>query len=138
MVHAHHGDAPAQGQGFGGGDADEQGADQTRSGRDGHGAQVLSGHPGLLQGSVDDGRHGFEVGAAGQFRDDAAERGVEIDLAGHEGRADRERLVDHGRRCLVTRGLDGQQGSAHRASQGVGDGGPCQSRLRARRTARAR
>ena len=116
MVDAHHGDAPAQRQRLGRGDADQQRADQARPGRDGDGGQVASGDAGLVQGAFDDRRDRLDVGAAGQLGDDPAERGVQVDLAGDDRRAHRVVVVDDGRRRLVARRLDGQQDPAHGVS----------------------
>ena len=62
------------------------------------------------------GRDRLHMGAAGQLRDDPAESGVQVDLAGDDRGAHRTGVVDHRRGRLVTRRLDGQQGAAHRIS----------------------
>ncbi len=117
VVDAHHRNAPAERQGLRRRDAHQERADQTRSGRDGDGRQVPAGDARLLEGAGDDRRHRLEVGAAGQFGDDPAEGGVQVDLAGDHGGAHRQCVIDDGRRCLVARRLDGQQRPAHRASR---------------------
>ena len=89
VVDAHHGDAPTQGERLGGGDADQERAHQTRPGGDRNSGQVAAGDSGLGEGPLDNRRHRFEVGAAGQLRDDPTERGVQVDLACDHRRAHR-------------------------------------------------
>ena len=114
MVDAHHGDAPAEGQRLGRGDADQQRADQARSGGHGDGVRSPPADAGLVERPLDDGRDRLDVGAAGQLGHDPAEGGVQVDLAGHHRRAHRQRVVDDGRRRLVAGRLDGQQRPASR------------------------
>ena len=89
MVDADQWDSPAERQRLGGRDPHKKGTHQARSGRHRNCAQIPPVIPASRRARGDDGRHSLEVGPAGQFRYDAAEPGVEIDLAGHHGRAHR-------------------------------------------------
>ncbi len=79
-------DAPGGGVGLGGRSADEEWPGKSRTDRRGDGIGAVD--PGLFEGLVHDGAHGFEVGAGGDLRDDTAEAGVLVHGARHRVGAD--------------------------------------------------
>ena len=108
VVHPDERHVPHERQRLGRAHADEQRADQTRAdgGGDGVDAGVLDA--GLDDGLGDDRHDQLDVGAAGDLGHDAAEAGVQIDLARHH-RRQHVGAADHdGRRRLVARRLDAE------------------------------
>ena len=102
-----------EGEGFGVGNADEQGAGEAGAGGDGDGVEVLEGEAGLLEGGAgdglaDDGDDVAEVLAAGKLGDDAAVEGVEVDLAGDNGREGVGAMANDGGGGLVAGGFNAE------------------------------
>ena len=64
----------------GGEGADEEGTEEAWGVGDGDGVDVGPGEVGGGEGGVEDGVHGFEVGAGGDFGDDSAVLGEDVDL----------------------------------------------------------
>ncbi len=100
------GDAGAQRHGLGGADADEQRAGQAGPGAGGHGVEVGQLEARFDEGLGDDRVDEFEVGPAGDLRDDAAEAGVEVALAGHDRRQQVGAVLHDPDGGLVARRLD--------------------------------
>ncbi len=75
-------------------DADQQRTDQTRSARHGDGVKLRRGHAGVVQRLIDDVADRLDVGARGEFREDAAVFGVQVDLRGDDV-GDNRLAVDH-------------------------------------------
>ena len=108
MVDGDEGQIGGEGQGFGVGDADEQGAGEAWTGGYGDGVEVGEGDAGLGERGADDRDDGAEMLAGGQFGDDSAISGVGGDLRG-DNRAERVGpALDDGGGGLVARGFDGQ------------------------------
>ena len=59
-------------------------ADQARPGGRGDAIERREGHIGLRHRLGDDAVEGFDMGAGGDFGDDAAERGMLVDLRQHD------------------------------------------------------
>ena len=91
-----------------GGEADEQRTDQAGICRHRDGPDVGQGHTGVSQGFVDDGQDAFDVRARRDFGDNTPEPRVQFVLSRHDTGKDSPLAIDHRRRCLVARGLDGQ------------------------------
>ncbi len=110
VVDPDQGHPPCQREGFGLGHPYQQGTDQTRSVRDGHGVDPGTGGvgAGIGQGLGQHRGEQLHMGAAGEFGDDAAVLGVQVDLAADHRGHDHRAAVDHRRRRLVTRGLDAE------------------------------
>ena len=141
VVDGHERHVPGQCQGLGGGDPHDEGAEQARAGRGGD--RVGNIHAGVGQRLLDGGGQQLQVGPAGDLGHHAAERPVQVDLAGNNRRA---HLVpaghDRGRR-LIARRLDAQHcdgtgrrhldsrrcGSAGSDGHGIDDTGAGRSRL---------
>ena len=68
------------GEGAGGESADKQRADQSRRVGDGDGVDIVPGAISVRQGFFDDRVDNFQVAAGGDFRDDAAVFGVDVNL----------------------------------------------------------
>ena len=86
VVDGEEGFLPGEGVGLGGSGADEEATDEAGAVGDGDAIELGGGvgDIGDLEGFFDDGGEGFEVGAGGDFGDDAAELGVEVDLGGDD------------------------------------------------------
>ena len=96
------------GEGAGGEGADEQRADQAGRVGDGDGVDVVPGAISVRQGFFDDRVDNFQVAAGGDFWDDAAVFGVDVDLGiDHIGKQAFAVFNDR-RRCFVAAGLDSQ------------------------------
>ncbi len=108
VVDGEEGLAEGEGEGFGIGDADEQGAGEAGAGGDGDGVEVLEGDAGAGDGLADDGDDVAEVLAAGELGDDAAIEGVEVDLAGDDGREGLRAFADDGGGGLVAGGFNAE------------------------------
>ena len=83
MVDADEGQIVRQGDRLGGADADDDAADQARSGRRRHRRQVGEAEAGLRHGLADQPVEMVEMGAGGDFRHHAAELPVLGDLRQH-------------------------------------------------------
>ncbi len=81
MVDADEGDVERPGERLGVREADEEGADQARAGRDGDRADVPEARPSRRQHLVERRVEPAQVGPSGELGDDPAARGVERDLA---------------------------------------------------------
>ena len=68
------------GESAGGKGADEKTSDETRSMSDGNGVNIVNGEIGVIERFFNDGIDGFDVAAGGNFRDDAAIFGMDVDL----------------------------------------------------------
>ena len=115
MVDADHRHAPAEREGLRRRDPDEQRADEP--GPDVTATPASSGPstPASASARLDDRRDHLHVRPARQLGHHAAEGRVQVDLAGDDGRAHRQVLVDDRGRRLVARGLDRQQQPRHAA-----------------------
>ena len=82
VVHGHEGDVPHQGERLRRAQPDQQRPDQTRADGGAHRVDVVVADPGLDQGPGHHRRERLDVGAAGDLGHDAAEAGVQLDLAG--------------------------------------------------------
>ena len=103
-------------QGLGRRQADDQGTDQPRAGRDGDRVQVAERHAGPVQGLVDHRQDLADVCPRGDLGHDAAVSLMQADLRGHDARTDprhadvrRPRTLEDRRRRLVAGRFDGQQ-----------------------------
>ena len=97
---------PARGgQALGGGDADQQRADQARALRDRDQLRVVERGAGAREGVVDDRVDELEVVAAGDLRHDAAVAVVDA-LGGDDVGADLAVAADHGGAGVVAGGLE--------------------------------
>ena len=99
---------PGEGEAFGGGDADEEAADESGAVGDGDGVELGLGvgDAGSGEGFGDDGIEGFEMGAGGDFGDDAAELGVEVDLGTDDIGEDLAAIADDGGGGFIAGGFD--------------------------------
>ena len=102
-------DRPAQGrgQGLGGADAHGERADEAGAGAHGDGVDLAQVHSGRLQGGVEGGDEGLQVGARGDLGDDAAEAGVLVHGGGDDV-AEELAAAHEGDAGLVAGGLDAQ------------------------------
>jgi len=107
VVDGDEGFLPGEGKGFGGGGADEEAADEAGAVGDGDGVEFAGG--GLnacgIKSLIDDGVEAFEVGAGGDFGDDAAEFGVEVDLGRDDVGEDFAAVTDDGGGGFIAGGL---------------------------------
>ena len=71
------------GEGAGGEGADEEGAEEAGGVGDGDGVDLGPMEAGSDERLVDDGEDGFDVGASGDFGDDAAVNFVDVDLGNY-------------------------------------------------------
>ena len=110
VVDGDEGPLPGEGEGFGGGDADEQAADEAGAVGDGDCIKLFGGFgdAGGGEGFIDDGVEGFKVSAGGDFRDDAAEFGVEVDLRGDDIGEDVAAIAHDGGGGFITGGFDAE------------------------------
>ena len=112
----------AQASAFANDDADEQRADEARALRHRDRVDVRPATAALGQRALDDAADVADVLARRELRHDAAPLAVNLDLRGDDVRADRARprrvagLRDDGRRRLVARGLDAEDGHQAAAS----------------------
>lgn len=90
------------------GDADEQGAGETWAGGDGDGVEVGEADVRAGDGFANHRNDVAEVLSAGEFGDDAAIDGVEIDLAGDDGGEGFDAVADDGGGGLVAGGFDAE------------------------------
>src|SRR5205807_1264992 len=77
-------------------------------------------HAGGPESFVDDGSEPFEMTAGGEFGDDAAVAGMEVDLRGHHIRP-QAAVREDGGRCLITGRLNAEH--AHRKPERTGGSG---------------
>ena len=111
VVHLDHRDVVRQGEPFGERHAHEQRTEQSRPAREGDGVQLVGCDAGLFEGRVDHGDDVLLVGARGQFGNHAAVFHVH-GLRGDDVRQQR-RVADDGRRRIVARRLDAEDGYIH-------------------------
>ena len=108
VVDADERDVPREGQRLGRRHADEQGADQAGPDRAGDGVDAPVLDPGLDDRPGDHRVEQVEVGPAGDLRDDAAERGVQLDLRADDARQDVAAAHHERRGRLVAARLDAE------------------------------
>ena len=96
------------GEGAGGERADEQRADQAGRVGDGDGVDIVPGAISVRQSFFDDRVDNFQVAAGGNFRDDAAVFGVDVNLGIDHIRKQAFAVLNDRRRCFVAAGLDSQ------------------------------
>ena len=96
------------GEGAGGESTDEQRADQAGRVGDGDGVDVVPGAISVRQGFFDDRVNNLQMAAGGDFRDDAAVFGVDVDLGIDHIRKQAFAVFNDRRRCFVAAGLDSQ------------------------------
>jgi len=75
---------------------------------DGDGVDLVEGEVGLLEGFAEDGEDVLDVGAAGDFGDDAAVFGVEMGLGGDDVAEDFVAVGDDGGGGFVAGGFEAQ------------------------------
>src|SRR3954469_23789211 len=95
-------------QRFGRRNPNEQRTDQPWPVCDAHGLNLVECSIGLLQRFAEDGEDIFDVGAAGDFWDDAAVDGVEMGLRGNDVAEDRAAVLDDGGGGFVAGGFDAE------------------------------
>jgi hypothetical protein len=95
-----------KGDGAGGESADEQAAEQARTGGDGNAVDVVPSGAGFSQGVVDYGQNDLDMAARGNFGHDAAVLFVQIDLAGDDIRERVAAVFDHRGRGFVAGGFE--------------------------------
>ena len=100
-----------------GGDADEQGADQTGAGGHADEPHVVEPDPCLLQRIAHDGRDQLEVAARRDLRHDAAVTRVQVGLRGDDVGEDVAVRCDDGRGGLVAGGLEAEDHGASRSGR---------------------
>ena len=101
-----------KGQSLGGGQADDDAADQAGSGRRRHAVELADRHFRALQGLGDDGVDGIDMGAGRDFRHDAAIDGMLLrlrqDHVGQDMSASVGQALDHRGGRFVASGLDAE------------------------------
>ena len=107
MVDGVEGFIVKEGEGASGKSTDEEGAGEAGAVGDGDGVEVLDFEFGVLEGFVDDGEDGFDVGAGGDFGDDSAVGGVDVDLGDDDVAEDFCAVFYDGGGGFVAGGLDG-------------------------------
>src|SRR6266511_4412177 len=117
VVHTDQRDSQPQRHALGGGDPDEQGADQPWAHRDCHPVDGADRRPRFPQGQLDQGIDVLQVSPRGDLRHHAAEPLVQMSLAGQQIGLKLVAIVQDGHGRLVTRGLDPQD--AHRSGSPV-------------------
>ena len=95
-------------EGAGGEGADEQRADQAGRVGDGDGVDVVPGAISVRQGFFDDRVNDLQMAAGGDFRDDAAVFGMDVDLGIDHIRKHAFAVFNDRRRCFIAAGLDSQ------------------------------
>ncbi len=95
-------------EGAGGESADEQRADQAGRVGDGDGVDIIPSTIGIRQSFFDDRVDNFQVAASGDFWDDAAVFGMDVDLGIDHIRKQAFAVFNDRRRCFVAAGLDSQ------------------------------
>ena len=108
MVDGDEGKVVGEGEGFGVGDADEEGSSKARTAGDGNGVEAGKGDAGIRQRGADDGNDGAEMLAGGQFWNDSAITGVGGDLGGNDGAEGASTALDDGGGGLVAGRFDGE------------------------------
>ena len=111
MVDLDHRDVVRQGESFGEGHAHEQRTEQSRTACEGDGIQFVGGDAGLLERRVDHRDDVLLVCTRGQFGDHPAVFHMH-GLRGDDVRQQR-RVADDGRRRIVARRLDAEDGYIH-------------------------
>ena len=106
VVDTDQGDPGRKAQSLGGGDTDQEGADQAGPVGDGDGVHLLQLFPSLLQGLADHLRDALGVFSGGDLGHHAPVEGVDIDLGGDHIGQDRAAVDNDGGGCLVTAGFD--------------------------------
>ena len=81
-----------------------------------HGVEGLGCYLGLFKGLTQYGQDVFDVGASGDFGDDAAVFFVQFGLRSDHGAEDATAVGDNGRCCFITGTLQAQYQRAHRVT----------------------
>lgn len=108
VVHGVKGFVPEDGESAGGEGADEERAEEAGGVGDGDIIDVVFGEVGVSKGLVDDGEDGFEVGASGDFGNDAAVGSKNIDLGDDDVAEDAGLVCDDGGGGFVAGGFDSE------------------------------
>ena len=95
-------------EGAGGEGADEQRADQAGRVGDGDGVDVVPGAISVRQSFFDDRVNNLQMAAGGDFRDDSAVFGMDVDLGIDHIRKQAFAVFNDRRRCFIAAGLDSQ------------------------------
>ena len=96
------------GEGAGGERADEQRADQAGRVGDSDGVDIIPGAAGIRQSLFNDRVNNLQMAAGGNFWDDAAVFGMDVDLGIDHIRKQAFAVFNDRRRCFVAAGLDSQ------------------------------
>jgi len=96
------------GEGAGGESADEQRADQAGRVGNGDGVDIIPGAAGIRQSLFNDRVDNFQVAAGGNFWDNAAVFGMDVDLGIDHIRKQAFAVFNDRRRCFIAAGLDSQ------------------------------
>jgi len=113
VINGEEGEVSGPGEGFCGGGADEEGADESGTVGDGDGMDVVEGEVRVGECGGEDGDEGFEMGATGDFGDDATETGVKGFGRGDGGGALVDAIGDDGGGGLVAGGFDAEDVDGH-------------------------
>ena len=108
VVHSDQRGSGRECQSFGGGDADEERADQARTVGDRDGIQVLKRLSRFLQSLPDNLRDALSMLARSDLRYDASVEGMDIDLRGDHIGEDLPAVHDDGGRSLIAAGFYSQ------------------------------
>ena len=105
--------SPGEAIGLGGGGADQEAADEAGAVGDGDAIELGGGVVDVrkVESFLDDGGERFKVGPGGDFRDHAAEFGVEVDLRGDDVRADLAAIFHNGGGGFIAGGFDAEDGA---------------------------
>ena len=96
------------GQRASGESADKEGTDEARCVGYGDSVDVVNGKVGVFERFIDDGLDGFDMGASGDFRNDASVFGMDIDLRDDNVRQNMGAVCDDGGGGFVAGGFDSQ------------------------------
>lgn len=108
MMDSVEGFIPEDGESAGSKSADEKRPDETRGMSDGNGVNIGSGDASVAKGLVDDGEDGFEVGAGGDFGDDASVSSKNVDLRDNDITKNMNAIFNDGSSGFITGGFDGE------------------------------
>lgn len=108
MMDGVEGFIPEDGESAGSKSADEKRPDKARGMSDGNGVNIGSGDASVAKGLVDDGEDGFEVGAGGDFGDDASVSSKNVDLGDDDVAENMGAIFNDGGSGFVTGGFDGE------------------------------
>lgn len=106
MMNGIEGFLMCEGECAGGESADKKRAIEAGSVGDGDGVNLIYGESGIFEGLVDDGVDGLDVGAGGEFRDDAAVFAHQIGGRGNDVAFDGAAICYDGSASVVAGGFD--------------------------------